>query len=271
MPSFQHISFTAHYTAYVWYQMGISHPVFATRQGYYLAKLLRPIDYILKQIQYSSIHQALVQRHQIIDLELEKLIVQYPKLQVLEIACGLSPRGWAFRKKYPGLCYRELDLAEMATLKQQLLDKIEINPPAVLNNDIFSNEMASVFAQFDSHQPLVIISEGLLNYLTPKLMQQLWQNLNRQSSSFQLDYLADLYPYPAQHQRKSVLLAASWLLKKLSKSGFALSIQNPQMLQQLALRAGFEKLAILLPSQYLNSPYKDLVWVLHAKRQPSSR
>lgn len=29
----RHISFTAHYTGYIWYSMGISHPVFATRKG----------------------------------------------------------------------------------------------------------------------------------------------------------------------------------------------------------------------------------------------
>ena len=38
----RHISFTAHYTGYIWYSMGISHPVFATRKGKLLAKLVHP-------------------------------------------------------------------------------------------------------------------------------------------------------------------------------------------------------------------------------------
>jgi hypothetical protein len=33
----RHISFTAHYTGYIWYQMGISHPALATTKGKTLA------------------------------------------------------------------------------------------------------------------------------------------------------------------------------------------------------------------------------------------
>ena len=40
----RHISFTAHYTGYIWYSMGISHPVFATRKGKFLARLVHPLE-----------------------------------------------------------------------------------------------------------------------------------------------------------------------------------------------------------------------------------
>jgi len=40
----RHISFTAHYTGYIWYTMGISHPVFATSKGKMLAKLVHPLE-----------------------------------------------------------------------------------------------------------------------------------------------------------------------------------------------------------------------------------
>ena len=42
-----------------------------------------------------------------LDHDLEKLIQENPDLQVLEIACGLSPRGWWFRQHYPSISYRE--------------------------------------------------------------------------------------------------------------------------------------------------------------------
>ena len=40
----RHISFTAHYTGYIWYQMGISHPALATTKGKTLAALVHPIE-----------------------------------------------------------------------------------------------------------------------------------------------------------------------------------------------------------------------------------
>ena len=40
----RHISFTAHYTGYIWYQMGISHPLFATSKGKTLAMIAHPIE-----------------------------------------------------------------------------------------------------------------------------------------------------------------------------------------------------------------------------------
>ncbi|MFI7966121.1 leucine carboxyl methyltransferase, partial [Acinetobacter baumannii] len=40
----RHISFTAHYTGYIWYQMGISHEALATTKGKSLAYLVHPIE-----------------------------------------------------------------------------------------------------------------------------------------------------------------------------------------------------------------------------------
>jgi O-methyltransferase involved in polyketide biosynthesis len=55
------------------------------------------------------------------------LIQEYPNLQVLEIACGLSPRGWWFRQHYPDICYRELDLPDMAQTKQKHYNKLKMH------------------------------------------------------------------------------------------------------------------------------------------------
>lgn len=40
----RHISFTAHYTGYIWYQMGISHEALATSKGKSLAYLIHPLE-----------------------------------------------------------------------------------------------------------------------------------------------------------------------------------------------------------------------------------
>ena len=120
----RHISFTAHYTGYIWYSMGISHPVFATRKGKLLAKLVHPLESWAEKHVGGSMRTTLKQRHQMIDDHLSALIQQYPNLQVLEIASGLSPRGWSFRQQYPEIDYRELDLPDMAQI-----------PKAIVNNN----------------------------------------------------------------------------------------------------------------------------------------
>ncbi|MFH4285207.1 class I SAM-dependent methyltransferase, partial [Acinetobacter baumannii] len=78
----------------------------------------------------------------------------------LEIACGLSPRGWWFRQHYPSISYRELDLPDMAQIKQNALQQIEKNAPEVLSVDLFTEAFAQAFEVFDPSRPLVIISEG---------------------------------------------------------------------------------------------------------------
>ena len=84
----RHISFTAHYTGYIWYSMGISHPVFATRKGKLLAKLVHPLESWAEKHVGGSMRTTLKQRHQMIDNHLSTLIQQHPNLQVLEIASG---------------------------------------------------------------------------------------------------------------------------------------------------------------------------------------
>jgi O-methyltransferase involved in polyketide biosynthesis len=115
---------------------------------------------------------TLKQRHTMLDTHLEQLIQQYPNLQVLEIACGLSPRGWWFRQHHPDICYRELDLPDMAATKQAALQQIEPHVDDVLSVDLFTEAFANVFKVFDPKRPLVIISEGLINYFEKPLLHQ---------------------------------------------------------------------------------------------------
>ena len=186
----RHISFTAHYTGYIWYQMGISHPALATTKGKTLAALVHPIESWAEKYVGGSMRTTLKQRHTMLDTHLEQLIQQYPNLQVLEIACGLSPRGWWFRQHHPDICYRELDLPDMAATKQAALQQIEPHVDDVLSVDLFTEAFANVFKVFDPKRPLVIISEGLINYFEKPLLQQLIQAIAIYGRDFkELHYL----------------------------------------------------------------------------------
>ena len=52
---------------------------------------------------------------------------------------------------------------------------------------------------FDSNRPLVVISEGLINYFDKDLLKQLIQSIAHYGASFKkLHYLTDLYPEPVK-------------------------------------------------------------------------
>ena len=114
------ISFTAHYTGFVWYRFGLSHSAFATRQGCTYFQLLRPFEVAARKVIGSDIKTTLLQRHHLIDRELGQLIQEYPDIQVVELACGLSPRGWRIHGRYPNVTYLEADLQDMAARKRAL-------------------------------------------------------------------------------------------------------------------------------------------------------
>ncbi|MCL6247548.1 class I SAM-dependent methyltransferase [Acinetobacter sp. ANC 4945] len=276
----RHISFTAHYTGYIWYSMGISHPVFATRKGKFLARLVHPLESWAEKNVGGSMRSTLKQRHAMIDQHLDQLITQHPQLQVLEIACGLSPRGWNFRTKHPEIDYRELDLPDMAKIKTQALKQIDPHAPEVLTGDIFTQDFERIFQSFDPKRPLVVISEGLINYFDQTLLNKLLQGITEYGASFQeLHYLTDIYPEPVKNRLARFIWASSKLLKVMSRSAFTFHFQSPAELQQFFSHTGFEEVdvvqpALYFPQQHLDQviPFHDaeqhcgdLVWMVHAK------
>lgn len=269
----RHISFTAHYTGYIWYQMGISHPALATTKGKTLAALVHPIESWAEKYVGGSMRTTLKQRHTMLDTHLEQLIQQYPNLQVLEIACGLSPRGWWFRQHHPDICYRELDLPDMAATKQAALQQIEPHVDDVLSVDLFTEAFANVFKVFDPKRPLVIISEGLINYFEKPLLQQLIQAIAIYGRDFkELHYLTDLYPEPTQNKLATIIWNSSRLLKLMSRSAFSFHFKTPAEVENFFHEAGFKQVEVLQPKEFFEHTrlenkeqhLGDLVWMIQA-------
>ncbi|AVZ84909.1 MULTISPECIES: class I SAM-dependent methyltransferase [unclassified Acinetobacter] len=269
----RHISFTAHYTGYIWYQMGISHPALATTKGKTLAALVHPIESWAEKYVGGSMRTTLKQRHTMLDTHLEQLIQQYPNLQVLEIACGLSPRGWWFRQHHPDICYRELDLPDMAATKQAALQQIEPHVDDVLSVDLFTEAFANVFKVFDPKRPLVIISEGLINYFEKPLLQQLIQAIAIYGRDFkELHYLTDLYPEPTQNKLATIIWNSSRLLKLMSRSAFSFHFKTPAEVENFFHEAGFKQVEVLQPKEFFEQTHLenkeqhlgDLVWMIQA-------
>lgn len=269
----RHISFTAHYTGYIWYQMGISHPALATAKGKTLAALVHPIESWAEKYVGGSMRTTLKQRHTMLDHDLQELIQQYPDIQVLEIACGLSPRGWWFRQHYPNITYRELDLPDMAATKQAALQQIEGEVDDVLSVDLFTETFASAFEVFDPKRPLVIISEGLINYFEKPLLQQLIKSIVTYGQDFkELHYLTDLYPEPTQNKLATIIWNSSRLLKWMSRSAFSFHFKTPAEVESFFYEAGFKEVTIQQPKQFFEQQILennqqhlgDLVWTIKA-------
>ncbi|NNP73152.1 leucine carboxyl methyltransferase [Acinetobacter defluvii] len=273
----RHISFTAHYTGYIWYQMGISHPLLATSKGKSLAFIANPIETWAEKYVGGSMRTTLKDRHIMLDDTLKQLIERYPDLQVLEIAAGLSPRGWWFREHFPQIDYRELDLPEMAKTKQAALKQINAASPDVLSVDLFTEDFKNAFAVFDPQRPLVIISEGLINYFEKSLLQQLLKSIVNYGQNFTvLHYLTDIYPEPTKNKLASVIWNSSKLLKVVSRSAFSFHFQTPQEVRVFFQKAGFNQVDVIQPSLYFSEKQPkngnaeehlgDLVWMIHAEK-----
>ena len=272
----RHISFTAHYTGYIWYQMGISHEAFATKKGKKLAQLIGPIETFAEKYVGGSMRSTLKTRHTILDEYLTQLIQEHPDLQVLEIAAGLSPRGWWFRNHFPQIEYRELDLPDMAATKQAALNAISPDHPQVLSVDLFTEDFQTAFDVFDTQRPLVIVSEGLINYFNKELLEQLLSSISKFGKPFKaLHYLTDLYPEPVHHKLANLIWTSSKLLKYASRSSFSFHFKNPLEVTEFFKKSEFKTVSVVQPQLHFGSDKTivetedhlgDLVWVVHAQR-----
>ncbi|MCP5173534.1 MAG: class I SAM-dependent methyltransferase [Moraxellaceae bacterium] len=270
------ISFTAHYTGYVWYKNKLSHTAFATQQGFALYQLLRPIEVLAKWVIGSDIKTTLLQRHQLLDRELHQLLGQHPDLQILELACGLSPRGWRVNQEYPQHLYIEADLHGMANRKQALLtqlDAINDNHKVTVCNILIEESDDSLEAllarEFDPNKPLVVITEGLINYFQLADISQFWQRLSKALGQFSAGfYLTDVYPKVTQHRFYRWIELANKSLKVSSKSSFMMHFASNQEAISHFNDCGFSQVAVFNPDEELSdTPTKGgaIVWALRCE------
>ena len=165
------ISPTAHYTGLVWARHGLSHPALATTTGRMLFYGFKPVIAAAQWAGVPAIDSFLLTRHRLIDLRLDQAIRSGRIGQVIEIACGLSPRGWRFNQRYgQALTYIEADLPGMAQRKREALARMGGLKPGhqVVDIDAMADSgplsLQSIAASLDRSRGLAVITEGLVNY-----------------------------------------------------------------------------------------------------------
>ncbi len=206
MSSPDSITPTAHYTGYVWVRAGLSHPALATREGRLLFDLLHPVMQASAALGRPSLESYLLARHRAIDSVLERAIEAGAVSQVIEVAAGLSPRGWRFAQRYGDrIDYVEADLPAMAARKRRALERMGSLGPGHRVCDLDAlrdsgpNSLASVTESLDPRRGLAIITEGLLGYLSPQDLRGLWRRFARALAGFATGrYISDLHLGSAQ-------------------------------------------------------------------------
>lgn len=252
------ISFTALYTGHVWYANGMSAPAFHNSGGSALYHALVPFEYVGKHLAGGNIKTFLLQRHHIIDHLLERAIEQEGVTQVLEIACGMSPRGTRFCQQYPQLNYVEADLPGMAARKHRLLtEQNEISSRhQVVPLNIFSTAGGDALEtvinkSFDTSKPLLVITEGLVNYFTLETIDVFWERLQRALNVFPEGiYLMDNYPLFHNHPIYRTMRVLAAMLGTIARSSVTFHFGSDQEAQQHFSTLGFTDTHIHNPRDY---------------------
>lgn len=200
MSSSEAVSPTAHYTGYVWARNGLSHPALETLEGRILFESLRPLMTANALLGRGTLESYLLARHGAIDRLLERAIGDGRVHQVIEVAAGLSPRGWRFVSRHPQLTYVEADLAGMSARKRRALARIGSDPGRhrareldVLRDD-GPGSLAAVASELDRDAGLAIITEGLLPYLPTDAVNAIWRRFATTLKGFARGtYISDMH------------------------------------------------------------------------------
>ena len=195
------ISPTAHYTGYTWLAHGLSHPAFATSTGRLLYRALVPANRALAAARQPNLDGLLLARHRLIDALLEEAITAGEIGQVIEVACGLSPRGHRFAARHgAALTYVEADLPAMAARKRDVLARAGAGSAhhRVVDLDATADDgpasLTALAATLDPARGTAIITEGLLNYFPPDAVTGMWRRFATALRRFPRGrYLSDLH------------------------------------------------------------------------------
>lgn len=252
------ISFTAFYTGEVWRRHGLSVPFLTAPQGRLLYAAGRPMELLTEAVLGGSNETMLLQRHHILDHLLEKAIEE-GVTQIVEIACGLSPRGVVTMQRFAGrdLRYTEADLPGMAARKRQLLQEAGAlgERHRVVELDILdrasAHSLEAVFAGLDPARKTLVITEGLVNYFDFPTIHDFWRRLAQVLQGFPAGlYITDLYPNFRWHRSVKLANAFKSALAWATRSRVTLHFGNEEAIREGFRDAGFASTQVHLPESY---------------------
>ncbi|WP_028631400.1 class I SAM-dependent methyltransferase [Metapseudomonas resinovorans] len=270
-----HITPSAHYTGYVWYRHHLAEEPFVTSFGRFAHGVLTPISWGARVAFGLDVERFLLQRHLLIDALLREAIEQRGVRQVVEIACGLSPRGRRFCSRYPELRYLEADLPPMAARKRLLLheegwldSRHQVRPVDILAEQD-ANDLQALFSGLNHDEPVLVITEGLVNYFELPVIEAFWSRLATQLRQFpSATYLTDLYPDLREHPRYRQLRWGIDLVGRLTRGRYYLHYRGDAAIVEGFEGCGFGRVCVHDPKELESAPldaWPALVRVVEAR------
>lgn len=246
------ISPTALYTGTVWLRHGLSHPAFATSTGQAMWTGLAGPRRVVELLGGPHFDALLLARHHAIDTLLGQAIEAGEVTQVVELAAGLSPRGWRFASRHgPDLTYVETDLPDMARRKADLLGRAGLMGPGhrVRAVDAFHPESLRALAgDLDPDQGTAVITEGLINYFPTADVLALWRSIAESLHRFPRGlYLSDIH---LGESADAVTATAKALITAFVRGSVYLHFADEHDAALALADAGFDDAELLRPSSF---------------------
>jgi O-methyltransferase involved in polyketide biosynthesis len=265
------LAVTALYTAQTWKWAKLDQAdLFATWRGRDVFNATNLVLWIARAMRRDlpSLRHGLAQRHIMID----RLLAASGVTQVLELAAGLSRRG-ASVSADPKVRYVEVDLPAMIAHKRRLLARTERGRAlagrdnlVLVGRDITDLELAEPLLD----GPVLVIAEGLMQYLDATAQLELWRRIaalvaSRPGSAL----LFDLVPWAEQPRPGRIGRALESMFKRFTRGRtFAVDARTRADIAAQLLEAGFRSVEQhepqtapadwLLP--HLDRPTQILVW-----------
>lgn len=117
--------------------------------------------------------------------ELDKLIESYHPEQIIELACGYSPRGLILTQKNPNLIYVETDFSAVIAKKKRIFREIERKEEITLSKNhhlvkfdaVGKSLYGSLKKLIDRKKRTLVVAETLASYLSPSEHELLIKNV----------------------------------------------------------------------------------------------
>ena len=249
------ISISAHYTGYIWYKNGLSHPQFVTPMGRAAYWALKPMNVFMQTMIGASIDTFLLQRHFVLDHLVEQAIADGYE-QIVELAAGLSSRGYLIKQSHPSIHYVEGDLPGMSARKTELLDKLgrpadHITQPCNILDESGAQSIEALFDGLDKTKKTLIITEGLVNYFDLPTIRKVWSRLALVMKDFpQARYVTEVYPKLEQHPSYRYVKVAQKVVGFFTRGEYPLHYNSNEAMQQGFLEDGFSTVNVTAPEDY---------------------
>lgn len=249
------ISPTAHVTAPGWDMLGLSNAEYFVDPTFkFFFNILRTfgLPYLISK-KNDYVYFMLEPRHRAIDYF---MITKFQYKQIVEFACGLSPRGMTFADN-PEFTYIESDLPDMLELKKAKVESVyKLKKKKRLNHkfvsaDVFKDNLSQKIGPLlNKNDKTVVITEGLTIYYDMEDLKKIFTNISKLlKENGGGVFITDIY-HEEDMKRNFLNNSVMSFFVKLLKIKFYTDIDNSEEGESFFRECGFDYVESLNPLHF---------------------